>query len=145
MPHNFNFDSTNRIRLWRFEGRITDEELKEFYLEAPNYVPSTALAAAIVDFSSVTSFEVSPGTIRGLARSAPIIADASFPRFLVAPTSAIFGLMRMFQLAGEKTHPNVYVVKSLNDVFVSLGVEKPQFEPMPKHSESRRYDAHGTR
>jgi 3-hydroxyacyl-CoA dehydrogenase len=46
MPHRFDFDSTRRILRGRFEGRVTDEELKEYYLAAGKHVAQADAALA---------------------------------------------------------------------------------------------------
>jgi len=130
MPYHFDFDSANRIIRCQFEGQVTDEEFKEYYREAPKYVALTSPLAGIADFSEVSAFEVTPETLRELARSTPIMPDPILPRFVVAPSPLIFGFARMFQILGEETRPNLHVVKTSDEAFEMLGAEKPKFEPI---------------
>jgi hypothetical protein len=53
MACRFEFDSVNQILLIRFEGRLTNELLGEFYWTAGKYVSITDAQAGIVDLSSV--------------------------------------------------------------------------------------------
>ena len=129
MPYFFDFDATHRILRCRFEGRLTDEQLKEFYRVAAEYVSRYPLRAAISDFSAVTAFDVSPETIRELARMSPIIPDPELPRFVIAVSPKMFGMARMFELEGQSTRPNLHVVQSMEAACAILGVEKPHFEP----------------
>ena len=130
MPYHFEFDETNRILRCRFDGRVNDEALKEFYRLAAEYVAQTDPRAAIIDLSAVTSFEVSPETIRELAKSAPAMPDPSRPRCIVAPSPQIFGLARMFEIEGEVTRPNLHVVHTLEEAWAILGVQGFQFKPL---------------
>jgi hypothetical protein len=131
MPYYFEFDPKNRILRGRFEGRVTDELLKEFYGLAGGYFERTGARAGITDLSGVTSFEVSPQLIRELASGPPAILDQVFPRFIVASSPQIYGTARMFELAGQDTRPNLHVVHTMKEVCVILGVPDPRFEPIP--------------
>ena len=130
MSYHFEFDSTNGIlRIW-FEGHLTDEDLKEYYLVVRKYVANTNPSAAILDMSAVTTVQLSPQTIRELAASPPTILEPIRPRFIVAPSPPIFGFARMFELEGEATRPNLHVVRSAKDVWAILGIREPKFEPL---------------
>jgi hypothetical protein len=128
VPYHFEFDSTNRILRCRFEGRITDEDLKDYYRLLQQYDAQVAPLAGILDMSGVTTFGVSPQTIRELADLPPAFADASRPRCIVATSPEIFGLARMFELHGESTRPNLHVVRTQNEAFAILAVRDPEFE-----------------
>jgi hypothetical protein len=130
MPYLIEFDAKNRIIRGRFEGRVTDEELKEYYREMTKYVALTGPCAGITDFSAATSFEVSSNTLRELASLRPAMPDMNLPRFIVAPSPVIFGLSRLFQIAGEVTRPNNHVVSTADQAFAALGVLEPEFEPI---------------
>lgn len=130
MTYRFDFDSTNQILRGQLEGRVTDEDLKEFYQLAREHVVRTSPRVGIADLSAVTSFEVSPDTIRDLAKSSPAMPDPSEVRFIVAPAPSIFGLARMFQVEGESTRPNLHVVCTLREVCAILGVQKVNFNPI---------------
>jgi len=128
VSYYFEFDATNKILGAHFEGRVTDHELKEYYRAAGKYLAKTAARAAITDFSDVTSFKVSPKTIRELAELPPAMPDPRWPRVIVAPAAHIFGIARMFQLQGESTRPNLHVVTTLKEAWAVLGVQKVKFE-----------------
>jgi len=131
MPYYFEFDPENRILRGRFEGRISDELLKEYYGLAGGYFERTGARSGITDFSAATSLDVSPQTIRDLASLPPVILDQELPRFIVAALPGIFGMARMFELAGQDTRPNLHVVRTMKEVCVILGIEDPKFEPVP--------------
>jgi hypothetical protein len=131
MGIQFEFDAENRILLGRFEGRITDEVLIEIYESIRKYSIATDARAGIWDFSSVTDFAAGSDTIRSLARQEPAMPDATNrPRFIVAPAGHLFGISRMFQIAGEQKRPQLTVVRTIEEAFAALGVESPHFEPL---------------
>src|SRR5580700_5455107 len=130
MSYHFDFDSTHRILRCRFEGRVTDEELKEYYLAAGRYVALTDATFGITDCSGVESFDVSPKTIRELANLPPIMTEQSSIRCVVAPSDKVFGLARMFELQGEGTRANLHVVRTMKEALAILGVQAPEFGPV---------------
>lgn len=130
MPYCFDFDSKYKILRCRFDGSVTDEDLKEFYRLAAEFVERTDPRGAITDFSAVSSFDVSPETIRELAKSAPCMPDTRGPRCVVAPSHEIFGMARMFELEGERTRVNLHIVRTQREAWALLGILEPQFEPV---------------
>jgi hypothetical protein len=130
MPYYIEFDPANRVLRGRFEGKITDETLKESYLAAGRYAAQTTPRAAIMDLLAVTSFDVIPETIRELASLPPAISDRDCPRFIVASSPQIFGMARMFELKGQDTRPNLHVVRSMKEVCAILAIPEFKFEPI---------------
>lgn len=131
MPYSFYLDSDNGIALARFTGRVTDELFAEFFRGGGRRAfASLRFRRSLIDFSDVTSFEVSPGIARTIAWEPPIDADASRLRVIVAPESHVFGTCRIFASQGEDTRPNLHVVRSLAHAYVILGVVQPKFEPI---------------
>jgi hypothetical protein len=130
MPHQFDFDSTHRILRCRFVGCVSDEELREYYRTAAQYIAQTDAVAGLTDFSEADAVEVSPQTIRELASLPPVIAEESRIRCVVAPTNKVFGLARMFELQGGQTRPNLHVVRTLKEALAILGVLAPKFEQL---------------
>lgn len=129
MSYHFDFDSTNRILRCRFEGRVTDDELKEYYLAAVRLVAVKDPTFAVTDFTAADSVDISPGTVRELARLPPMMADQNGIRCVVAPSDKVFGLARMFELQGEGTRANLHVVRTMKEALAILGVQEPKFGP----------------
>jgi hypothetical protein len=73
MPYRIVYDPTNRILRARFEGRVTDGELKEVYRLGQKQAARIDPYAGITDFSDVTTVAFSPETIYELAASTPIM------------------------------------------------------------------------
>lgn len=130
MAYHIDFDSKNQILRGRFEGQVTDKELRKFYQVAEKLVARIVPRAGIIDFEDVTSFKVSPETIRNLAYLPPAMPDPRQPRVIVAPAPDIFGMARMFQLESEETRPNLHVVHKLREACAILGVQHLKFKPI---------------
>jgi hypothetical protein len=130
MPYVFDFDFANGILRCRLIGEVSDDALKDFFRAGAEYAARTRPKAGVVDLSEVTSFEASAQTIRELARSTPVFRDPSLHRVVVAPSSTIYGMMRMFEIEGEDKRPNLHVVRSERAAWAILAVENPQFEPL---------------
>ena len=133
MPYLFELDATHRILRILFEGRIADSHLVEFYqISAPPILIRTKPRGAIIDFTPVTQFLVTPETIRKLAAAAPLMPNPNEPRIVVASSPHIFGMARMFQVEGEQTRPSFHVVRTLREACAIFGVPKLKFSPVPE-------------
>lgn len=127
MAYLFEYDSSHRIFLVRFEGQVTDQEFEEYYRVAGEHITRLRPAATISDFSEVRDLQVSAQTVRDLARSY-IAMPGSNPRVVVAPAKHIYGLARMFQIEGEPTRTNLHVVSTLPDAYAILELRDAHFE-----------------
>lgn len=132
VPYHFDFDPIHRIARFRLEGHFSDKEVREYYAAATRFATLTNPAAGLLDASGVTSFDVSSETIHELASLPPNIAGLHVPRVLIAPSPAVFGMMRMFGMLGERTRPNLHVVRTEREALAILGVVNPRFEPVPE-------------
>lgn len=123
------FDAKNNILRGTIEGPMTGAMLLNLYAAAERYMASHPPCRGILDFSRVTDFEVSSDAIRQVAASPPVF-PAGYMRVLVIPQIFIYGLARMFQILGEKTRPELQVVRTMDEAFHLLGVESPEFHPV---------------
>ena len=129
MGYHFEYDPVNKILLGTFEGELTDESAAEFYEAVRRYAHATNPNAGIWDLSFATANAVSSDFVRNLARREPAMPDADKrPRFLVAPATAAYGLLRMFELSGGSRRPMLRVVHTVSEALSALGVASPQFE-----------------
>jgi len=105
--------------------------LSKAYAAVRKHSIATDARAIILDLSGVTEFPVSSLRIRELASYEPAMPDASRrPRVIVAPSTAGYGLARMFQLAGAKDRPLLQVVRTMEEALAALGVEAARFEAL---------------
>ena len=130
MGFRFEFEPVHKILLCRFEGRLTDKSLGEFYRAGLKHWAATDARAAISDYTSA-EWAVSAEFLRGLANQEPAVTDPTQrPRIVVAPSTVGFGLARMFQIVGERKRPRLQVVRTVEEAFAALGIESPHFEPL---------------
>jgi hypothetical protein len=131
MPLRFEFDSVNKILLLRFEGRLTEAAFAEGYRSIRKYSTSTDAHAGIWDLSSVTEFALSPEFISQVASVGPAMPNPTRrPRFLVAPPMLGLSVSRVVEIMEGYENPLFKIVLSVNEAFVALGVQSPQFEPL---------------
>jgi hypothetical protein len=123
------FDQKHNLLRATLEGAMTGAVLLKLYARASTYFKSRPPCRAIIDFSMVTDFEVSSDSIRKVAASPPAVPPG-YMRVLVVPQIFIYGLARMFQILGEKTRPELQVVRTMDEALKMLGAEGPDFQPI---------------
>jgi hypothetical protein len=129
MPFRFEFDPVNRILLARFEGQLTNHSAMEYHDALGKNWRATQPCAGIWDLSGVSDFAVAADFLRSLAKRKPISPGLTdHPRFIVVPETVGYGLMRMFQIAGERERPLLHVVRTVDEALTTLGVQSPHFE-----------------
>ncbi len=132
MPYFFEFDPVNRILQSRFEGRVTDDELRAYCRDFTARITLTDPRAAITDLSPVASFEVSRQTIIDLAAVRPDVQGRDPLRIIIATSPHVFGMARMFEMEGRSAHPNVLVVHTREEASAILAVKEPEVEAHKK-------------
>jgi hypothetical protein len=132
MPHKFDFDLGNKIIRCRIDGTVTDGSLRKYYGACSNYGALNPTYAGLFDMSAVTFFAVSTQTIRELAMLPPAIPDPDVLRVIVAGSTQMFGLARMFDLHGSETRPNLHVVRTEKEALAILGVSEAKFVERPE-------------
>ncbi len=131
MGYYFEFEAENKILLARFEGKLTNESAAEYHDALGRNWSATEARAGIWDLSGVTDFAVASDFLRYLAMRKPVTPGLTdHPRFIVVPVTAAYGLMRMFQIAGESSRPLLHVVRTVDEALTALGVQSPHFEPL---------------
>ena len=132
MAYHFDFDPIHRIARFRLVGHFSDEHLREYYAAATRFAVLTNPAGGLFDASGITSIDVSTKTVHQLASLPPNITDQRVPRVVIAPSPEVFGLLRMFEILGERTRPNLHIVRTEREALAVLGVVNPRFEPFPE-------------
>jgi hypothetical protein len=131
MAFRFEFDPVHKILLARFEGQLTNEAAEEYHDALGENWRATDARAGIWDLSAATAFAVDSEFLRSLAKRKPVTPGlTNYPRFIVVPVTAGYGLMRMFQIAGESARPLLHVVRSVDEALRELGAQSPHFEPL---------------
>jgi hypothetical protein len=142
------FDADRKLNRGTFHGPINDQLMLAWYDRCKQVVHKYKTQAAIVDFSDVTSFDVSPATMRHLASMAPILSDPH-PRCIVAPSDFLYGMMRMFQMLSRHGRHELHILRTMTEAYQVLGLKlEPAFEiyetvefPAPGHKAARKATA----
>jgi hypothetical protein len=130
MPYAFDFDLANGILRCRLDGRVTDDVLRDFFRIGAALAARTHPSAGVIDLSAVTSFDVSAEALREQSKIPPVLTDPDLRRIVIAPSSDVYGMMRMFELEGEDVRPNIHVVRTEQQAWAILGVKSPVFAPL---------------
>ena len=113
MPYTFEFDLTNGILRCRLHGLVTDETLKDFFRTGADYAVRARPVAGVVDLSEVTSFDsllpTRSSRLPTRRRYCPIQTSAELSS---PPSPETYGMMRMFEIQGEKKCPNLNLVRT---------------------------------
>lgn len=123
MPLTIEIDTTARIVHSKFTGVINESEVRAVVAhlaQRPDFDPAFS---HIVDFSGVSTANVSANFIRVLAQEKPLF-DREARQIVVAPQTHIFAMARMAQILRERQLPNIQVVRSLHEARVLLGIER---------------------
>jgi hypothetical protein len=136
MPYHFDFDLSNKIIRCRFEGLISDETLREYYKIASQYGALNPHYIGILDTSAVTVVNLTASAIHELAMLPPALPDLDIPRIIIAGSSELFGLARMFDLHASATRPNLHVVRTEREAMAILRITDARFVDTPPGSDS---------
>jgi len=133
MQYHFEFDREHRILLVRVEGDIRDEDLDKLYHCIKQLAVELNPSAGITDLSGLTFCNLSSHGIWSAAQNHSPYKDLT-ARFLVAPREHVFGLCRMYQMAGGETRAALHVVRSREEACV----QSPRFERVASSVASAR-------
>lgn len=117
------------ILMTRFHGMFVSEDIAAIDSFVPHFVQSNGPVRGILDFTEVTVVAVPLTKFVERARRPELVPGSQ--RIIVAPTSQMFGLGRMFQSYQEvsgNTGPRV--VHSLDEAYAAMGVIGRDFEPI---------------
>jgi hypothetical protein len=128
MSFSFDFDDKNKIIRCRISGVVTDQSLRDYYQACAKHGAERPTYSGIFDMSGVTALNITSETVRQVAQSPPAIPDSNIPRIIIAGTTYMYGMARMFDVQGAETRPNLHVVRNEKEAFALLGVISPHFE-----------------
>jgi hypothetical protein len=116
-------DASQKVVIVTLTGEVSDTDIISIGAVTssdPLFDPSFS---EIVDFSAATGGSVSMFAVQTLAQRTSIYSRTS-KHVVIAPKPHIFGLTRMFQAHAAETRPNTLVVRTLDEAFDSLGLQK---------------------
>jgi len=126
VPYCYQFEDRYRILLASVCGSVDDDELRELYFDIRRRKDKEKALSGILDLTGVTTFDVTSGVIYGLALLPPNFVDPTL-RAVVAPTDFLFGMARMFQIAGSDTRKELLIVRTLNEALTKLNAKDAHF------------------
>jgi hypothetical protein len=127
MPYNFEFDKDNKVLSTTFKGRLFFADFLPSEVETRRHILEKNPVAGIWDYSGVTNFALSSPEIQQLSQTPPFY-PSGVSRFVIAPGDYMFGMFRMFQMLGEKNHPELEVVRTSEDAYMILGFQGMNLE-----------------
>jgi hypothetical protein len=128
MPHHFKFEPEHRILLTVVEGDIDGSEIQTIDREMRAAIDRTRPSAGISDLTAVSNFDVPSQIMRNAALQQPPPFPADTPRFIVASSDFLFGMMRMYELIANRPLGKLMVVRCMEDALATIGVSNARFE-----------------
>ena len=119
----YTIDPSQRVVIVTFAGEVNDADLSKIGADTKSHPLFDPGFSQIVDFSKVTSFNVSTFAVEALARRESIYSSSA-KHVVIAPQPYIFGLTRMFQVYAEETRPQMLVVQTLDEAREYLGLQR---------------------
>jgi hypothetical protein len=129
MGFSLEFDAKHNVLRVTLEGIATDSTFPEAYAAVSGFMATHPPCNGIVDITAVTKLDVSSEALRQLAAKPSAFPSGHLSVF-VAPKDFAYGMARMFQMLGERTRPNLRVVRTLDEAYRLLGMETPEFGPL---------------
>ena len=117
-------DVEQRLVVSTFFGEIGDAEILDHSSSIRSHPDFDPSFSELLDFSGITGGSpIATSTIQELAQRESIFNPASL-HVIVAPQDFIFGLARMAEVFGQKTKPNLVVVRTVEEARKILRPEK---------------------
>lgn len=113
-------DSEQRLARRIYFGVVTGEELLSSVHAYGLNSEFDPTFDEVMDFREVKNLDVMVEDIHRCAHI-PVPFAPTSKRIILAPQSLIYGLARMYQIIGAEVHPNVYVVRSVEEATRILG------------------------
>ena len=121
MPRDLKIDPQLKLVHSIYYGELEDSDLSEQRFEISNHPGFRPDFSYILDLTGVTRLKVSTAAVRECATSPSLFVRDAI-RVMVAPSEAVFGMSRMYQMLAEESRPNIQVVRSLEEAYRALGI-----------------------
>jgi len=124
------FERTHRVLLARFAGVFTSEDIVQLDRAVIAFVAQEGPVRGLMDFSSIEAFAVPHTLVAARGRLREIVPGQQ--RVIVVPNMEIYELARLYA-SQQRDVGNLepLVVHSLGDAYRLLGLERPDFQPLP--------------
>ncbi len=121
MPWNVTIEPNQQLVICRLEGRVTFDDVVAARDAAPQHPSFREDFNHLIDLSDVSQWLLSPDDMRRLASEPDAFSSRSI-RIIVAPGDYIFGMARLYEITGERQHPNQGVVRSMEEARTVLRI-----------------------
>ena len=125
MAHRFEVDRFNKIGRMTYFDEVTEEELSSVGRETPARLQAFSPKAVIIDLTGITNVRVTTRAVRTLAQL-PGQLPEGIVSVIVASGDFVYGMARMFEML--KNSDDLHVVRTVEEAYLELGVQNPQFE-----------------
>jgi hypothetical protein len=119
----FAIDVKRRLVVITFAGENTEEEIIGLGSKIESHPDFDPSFSEIIDCRAISTVGVSTAGVGRLARRKGIFDPASL-HVIVAPRDHIFGIARMGQALADQTVPNIVVVRTMDEAYKILKLEK---------------------
>jgi len=109
MPASFTIDLARRVVYSRGWGILVDDDLRETQRGVRDAVGFESDFCQLYDFSGVTELRVTGEGLREMARQSPF--DRNARRAVVVDSDVAFGMVRMFQIVGDRETPEFQIFR----------------------------------
>ena len=127
MGFSFEVDDEYRVGRWSLDGTVTDDSFRDSLKIVSGILAGLNLRGGIVDFTEVTSFDLSEDMLKQLANTDPVL-PRDMLRLIVAPDNRAFGMSRTFLALSEMSRPSLFVVRDLEKAYHIPGIKTPNFK-----------------
>jgi hypothetical protein len=126
MKHLLDFDPEHRVLRLTLTGVFTEAEYLVVREDVKRFVQTDGPCHGLIDFRGVSKLDASADFVRMVAEKSPAF-PATTIRVAVAPQPVIYGMIRMFQIIGDKTRQRFHVVKTIEEAHSLLGFPSLDF------------------
>lgn len=127
MSYRIEFDSGQAIVRLAFRGLVSEALFLEGTEAGRDVVRNRRAKGVIVDFTSAQGFDFPASFLRNYAASTTAVLPSS-ARVLVAPSDAIYGLARLFEIYRDPHDSDTNVVRSIEEAYSFLEIAPPDFQ-----------------
>ncbi len=114
MPVRISIDREGRLARRTYSGVVTGSDLLDSIRQYPSIPGFDPSFDELMDFRNVENVSAMIEDIHRCAHMpAPFNNDTK--RVILAPQELIYGLARMYQILGEDMHPNIFVVRTIEE------------------------------
>jgi hypothetical protein len=129
MKRLLDFDPEHKVLLVTLSESLTEPEYLAVREDVQRFLQIEGPCHVILDFRGISNFDASADFVRMLAEKPPTF-PASKIRVGVASQPVIYGMLRMFEIIGDKTRQQLHVVRTMEEAHSLLGFQSLAF---PRH------------